>query len=55
MPAQVIELTRVFTFDASQALGIAAEQDLLTQELQRDMVQAVMRRLEALGNQRPAH
>lgn len=54
VPAQVIELTRVFTFDASQALGIAAEQDLLTQELQRDMVQALMRRLEALGHQRPA-
>ena len=31
VPAQVIEMTRVFTFDASQALGIAAEQDLLIQ------------------------
>ena len=52
LPKQVIELTRDFTFDASQALGVAAEQDLLTQELQRDMVQAILRRLETLA--RPA-
>ena len=48
---QTIELTRDFTFDATQALGIAAEQDLLTEELQRDMVQAVLRRLEAAGRE----
>ena len=46
LPRQVIELTREFTFDASQALGVAAEQDLLTQELQREMVQVILRRLE---------
>jgi LPS-assembly lipoprotein len=46
---QTIELSRDFTFDATQALGIAAEQDLLTGELQRDMVQAILRRLEAAG------
>ncbi len=46
-PKQVVELTRDFTFDASQALGVAAEQDLLGAELQRDMVQAILRRLEA--------
>lgn len=53
MPLQVIELTREFTFDASQALGVAAETDLLTKELGRDMVQAILRRLEALGNAAP--
>jgi LPS-assembly lipoprotein len=53
MPLQVIELTREFTFDASQALGVAAETDLLTKELERDMVQAILRRLEALGNAAP--
>ncbi|MBX3692888.1 LPS assembly lipoprotein LptE [Dokdonella sp.] len=47
VPRQVIELTREFTFDATQALGVAAEQDLLTRELQREMVQAIMRRIEA--------
>ena len=46
---QTIELSRDFTFDVSQSLGVAAEQDLLTGELQRDMVQAVLRRLEAAG------
>ena len=51
LPVQTIELTRDFTFDASQALGIAAEQDLLTDELQRDMVQAILRRLEAIGHE----
>jgi LPS-assembly lipoprotein len=53
LPKQVIELSRDFTFDANQALGIAAEQDLLTQELQRDMVQAILRRLEAMAHDRP--
>jgi LPS-assembly lipoprotein len=53
MPLQVVELTREFTFDASQALGVASETDLLTKELERDMVQAILRRLEALGNAAP--
>jgi LPS-assembly lipoprotein len=47
---QTIELSRDFTFDVSQSLGVAAEQDLLTSELQRDMVQAMLRRLEATGH-----
>jgi LPS-assembly lipoprotein len=46
---QTIELSREFTFDASQALGVAAETDLLGKELERDMVQTILRRLEALG------
>jgi len=50
VPKQTIELTREFTFDASQALGVAAEVDLLTRELQRDMTQTILRRLEALAN-----
>lgn len=50
LPRQTIELTREFTFDASQALGVAAETDLLTKELQRDMVQTVLRRLEAVAH-----
>lgn len=45
---QIIELSRDFTFDASQALGVAAEQELLTGELRRDMVQAILRRLQAV-------
>jgi LPS-assembly lipoprotein len=50
LPKQTIELSRDFTFDASQALGVAAETDLLTQELERDMVQTILRRLEALAH-----
>jgi LPS-assembly lipoprotein len=49
LPKQTIELSRDFTFDASQALGVAAEIDLLTQELQRDMTQTILRRLEAMA------
>ena len=54
LPKQTIELSREFTFDANQALGVAAETDLLTQELERDMVQTILRRLEALARAAPA-
>jgi LPS-assembly lipoprotein len=50
LPKQAIELSRDFTFDASQSLGVAAQTDLLTKELQRDMVQSMLRRLEARAN-----
>src|SRR5215467_660605 len=50
LPKQTIELMRDFTFDASQALGVAAEVDLLTSELQQDMTQTILRRLQALAN-----
>lgn len=46
---QLIELTREYTFDATQATAVAAEEDLLRKELQREMVQSIMRRLDALG------
>lgn len=49
IPLQTIELSREFTFDATQALGVSAEIDLLTKELERDMVDAVLRRLEIMG------
>ena len=45
---QVIELSREYTFDAFQAAAVAAEEDLLRKELQREMVQSIMRRLDAL-------
>jgi LPS-assembly lipoprotein len=55
LPKQTIELSRDFTFDASQALGVAAEIDLLTQELQRDMTETILRRLEALAKASETH
>jgi LPS-assembly lipoprotein len=50
LPKQTIELAREFTFDSTQTLGLAAETDLLTEELERDMVQTILRRLEALAH-----
>ncbi len=50
LPKQTIELSREFTFDATQALGVASETDLLSKELERDMVQTILRRLEALAH-----
>jgi LPS-assembly lipoprotein len=41
-----IELTRDYSYDETQALGAAAEQELIGKELQREMVQHVLRRLE---------
>lgn len=55
LPKQTIELARDFTFDASQALGVAAEIDLLTKELQSDMTQTILRRLEAMANASETH
>jgi LPS-assembly lipoprotein len=46
---QIVELSRDFTFDETQALGTAAQQDEIKRELGRDMVQTIMRRLEAAG------
>lgn len=42
-----IELTRDYSFDETQALGAAAEDELLRKELQREMVQQILRRIEA--------
>ena len=47
MPKQVVEQSRVFTFDQTQAIGIGAEQDEIKKEMERDMVQVVMRKVES--------
>ena len=49
LPRQIIELSRDYTFDETQAVGVAAQEDELKKQLQRDMVQAILRRLAALG------
>jgi len=41
-----LELTRDYTFDEQQALGAEVEQEVIRKELQRDMVQQVLRRVE---------
>jgi LPS-assembly lipoprotein len=46
---QVIEQQRVFTFDQTQALGTGAEQDIIKKEMERDMTQAILRRIDAVA------
>jgi len=47
---QVIEHSRDYTFDQTQAIGTSAEQDEIKKEMERNMVQAVMRRVEAAAH-----
>lgn len=53
VPPQTIELSRDFTFDETLALGVASEEEELRKTLQRDMVAAILRRLEAVGRRSP--
>ncbi len=50
LPTQVIEHTRDYTFDQTQAIGSNAEQDEIKKGMEREMVQAVMRKIEAVGH-----
>jgi LPS-assembly lipoprotein len=52
LPKQTIELSREFTFDRNQSLGVAQEQEQLTKDMERDMVQAILRRIEATARHR---
>jgi len=49
LPLQVIEHSREFTFDTTQAIGTNVEQDEIKKEMERDMVQTLMRKIEAAG------
>lgn len=49
LPLTVIELDRDFTYDETQALGAAAEEELLRKELQREMVREILRRISLIG------
>lgn len=46
-PRQSVELSRDFSFDANETLGSPGEEDVVRRELQREMVPAVLRRIEA--------
>lgn len=50
LPRQTIEHKREFTFDQTQAIGTSAEQDEIKKEMERDMVQDVLRRIEAAAH-----
>jgi LPS-assembly lipoprotein len=47
LPKQVVEKSRIFTFDQTQAIGTGAEQDEIKKEMERDMVQVVLRKIES--------
>ena len=48
MPEQTIELTREFTYDAFAQAGSPAEQQLIEEELRREMQASILRRLDAV-------
>jgi len=49
LPQQGIDLSHEFTFDPFQAIGTAAQTEVIERDLSREMTDAIMRRLEAAG------
>ncbi len=47
VPLQVVELERIYSFDSAAALGSPGEEELVRAEMERDMVAAILRRIEA--------
>ncbi len=48
MPRQEILLERDFVFDRLDALGVAGQEEALMRDLEREMVRAILRRIESL-------
>ena len=47
VPPQSLELRRDYLFDTAAAQGISNEEELMRAELEREMVQAILRRIDA--------
>ena len=47
LPRQKVELERDYAFDTQQAFGTPGEEELVKAELERDMVQTLLRRIDA--------
>jgi LPS-assembly lipoprotein len=47
LPRQTVILERDYTFDTLEAIGTPGEEELVRAELERDMVQAILRRIDA--------
>lgn len=47
MPRQTVELTREYAYDATAALGSTEEREVIREELRREMVAAILRRVDA--------
>ena len=52
LTSQVIERSRDYTFDQTQAIGSNAEQDEIKKGMERDMVDAIMRKIDAVTRER---
>lgn len=48
MPRQEILLERDFVFDRLDALGVAGQEEALMRDLEREMVRAILRRIESV-------
>jgi LPS-assembly lipoprotein len=48
MPEQEVLLERDFIFDERDALGVAGQEEALRQDMEREMVRAILRRIESL-------
>ncbi len=49
VPKQSIDMSHEFTFDPFQAIGTAAQTEVIQRDLVREMSDAIMRRLEAMS------
>jgi outer membrane lipopolysaccharide assembly protein LptE/RlpB len=47
LPRQTVELERDYSFDTAAAFGTPGEEELVKAELERDMVAAILRRIDA--------
>ncbi len=47
VPLQTVSLERVYSFDAAAALGTPGEEEVVREELEREMVASILRRIEA--------
>lgn len=47
VPRQQVVLSREFAYDSSAPIGTPAEQEVIEEELRRDMVAAILRRIDA--------
>lgn len=53
LPEQEILLERDFVFDRVDALGIAGQEEVLRRDLEREMVRAMLRRIESIDRAAP--
>lgn len=52
LPEQEVLLERDFVFDQTDALGVAGQEEALRRDLEREMVRAILRRIESIDGGR---